>query len=68
MLVLKRKSGEQVIITTPEGREIVIEVVSQRNTESLRIGFRADPEVTIDRKEVHDAKLAGPSKSPVGVA
>jgi len=54
MLVLSRQRDEDVIITTPEGREIVVTVVEVRG-EKVRLGLVADKEVAIHRREVKEA-------------
>lgn len=53
MLTLKRRVGERIVITTPCGEEIVIEVARiDRNQVALRVGARR--EVKILREEVQD--------------
>ena len=56
MLVLSRCEGERIII---DGGRIVLTVVEFRSTDSgrpkVRLGFEADPSITIDRGEVHAA-------------
>lgn len=49
-LILTRKVGQKVVITTPEGREITIDV---RKAERMRVSLAiiADPEVKINRDE-----------------
>ena len=58
MLVLSRKSGESVVITTPEGREIKVTLIqcSSQYGPKARLAFAADPDVVIDREEVHKRK------------
>lgn len=53
MLVLSRRLGEQIVITTPEGRKIEVTVVDI-GREKIRLGVQADKEVTIHRREVQD--------------
>jgi len=50
MLVLSRKKNESVIITLPDGREIVV-VVVEIDRGKIRLGFQADADVKIDRRE-----------------
>ena len=57
MLVLSRKKSEQVIITVPpsaETRTVSMMVVEIRG-DKVRVGFDADRDITINRKEVADA-------------
>jgi carbon storage regulator CsrA len=58
MLVLSRHQNESIIITTPEGRRIVVTVVDTR-IDKARIGIAADAEVIIHRSEVQDRIDAG---------
>jgi carbon storage regulator len=51
MLVLSRHEEEQVVITTPEGREVVVTVCELRPGK-VRLGFHADADVTVHRREV----------------
>lgn len=51
MLVLSRKPDEDIVIKTPEGRTIVVKVVSLL-PDKVRLGFTADAAVKIDRREL----------------
>lgn len=51
MLVLSRKYDEDIVIKTPEGRIITVKVV-QLLPDKVKLGFTADPEVTISRREL----------------
>jgi carbon storage regulator len=53
MLVLARRLGEQIVI---DGN-IVLTVVEVKG-EQVRLGIKAPPSVTVDRKEVHDRRAA----------
>ncbi len=57
MLVLTRCSGNRVIITTPDGTEIVVTVLAVTDW-GVRLGFNAPDSVVIDREEIHEAKQA----------
>lgn len=58
MLSLGRKIGERVILTVPGLADpIVVQVLSPRGHDGVRLGFVADDSVTIDREEVHIEKL-----------
>jgi carbon storage regulator CsrA len=51
MLVLARKTGETVIVTLPDGREMRVVVVDiDRN--KIRLGFTAPDDVKIMREEL----------------
>lgn len=57
MLVMSRKRTEEIVVTTPEGREIVITLVEIRG-DKVRLGVQAATEVRIDRREVHEIRRA----------
>src|SRR5262245_53248412 len=63
MLVLTRKSGEQVVLNHGE---VVITVVAVRGNR-VRLGIQAPPEVLVDRTEVH-ARRAEFADNPLLVA
>jgi carbon storage regulator len=52
MLCLSRKKNEQILI----GENITVEVLEIRG-EKVRLGITAPIEVSIDRKEIREAKL-----------
>lgn len=54
MLVLSREKGQEVVINGP----CVLKIVDVRAGKKVRLGFEADPSVIIDRREVHESKLA----------
>jgi carbon storage regulator len=56
MLVLARRAGEQIVI---DGN-IRLTVVAVKGNQ-VRLGISAPPEISVDRKEVHDrrAELVG---------
>ena len=54
MLVLSRKVGETVIITAPDGTQIVLMMVEVRG-DKARIGIAAPTSWTVHRKEVQNA-------------
>ena len=56
MLVLTRRNGESIVLTTADG-EILITVLQMKPTE-VRIGIKAPKGVRIDRMEVHRRKEA----------
>jgi carbon storage regulator len=59
MIVLSRKVGEEIYIGD-NIRIVVIELAGQR----VRLGVVAPKDVTVDRKEIAEKKLA-PKVSPV---
>ena len=58
MLILARKPGENLIITTASGEEIKISVRRKSRGEQIHLGIDAPRSVTVDREEVHLRKLA----------
>lgn len=52
MIVLTRKPGQEIVI---DGR-IVVKVLASEGR--VRIGIDAPRDVRVDRREVHDARLA----------
>ena len=69
MLVLTRKVGESVVITTPDrttpsgeyvpGESVTVTVSSLQPNGKVRIGFAADPDVEIWREEIQAERDAG---------
>lgn len=55
MLVLSRKLGERILITTPERRFIWVSVVDI-DRGKIRLGFTAPEEVVVMREELVDQK------------
>ena len=55
MLVLTRKEQEEIVVRTPEGREIEFRLVRIFGAKA-RIGITADRECDVDRREVADRK------------
>lgn len=53
MLVLSRKQGEVIIVTTPQGERIEITTVDI-NRGKIRLGITTDPGFKIYRKEIQD--------------
>ena len=56
MLVLSRKVGEKIVITTPEGRRIELLIIEALRGKA-RVGVHADREVRVNRMEIE--KLVG---------
>lgn len=52
MLCLSRKENEQILI----GQNIIIEVLEIRG-EKVRLGITAPIEISVDRKEIREAKI-----------
>ena len=57
MLVLSRHTDEEVVFLLPDGREIVLKVVSIQG-DKARLGFTADRDVKILRREVLERQTA----------
>ena len=53
MLVLSRKKDEKLLITTPQGEEIEITIVSIDGRNRVRVGVQADKKITILRSELN---------------
>jgi carbon storage regulator CsrA len=52
MLVLTRRPGESIVI----GGNIRVTVVEVSGTR-IRLGIDAPPEISVDRKEIHDRRM-----------
>ena len=61
MLVLTRRPGEQIVLD--DGRIVMTFLGIEGN--KLRIGIDAPPDVRVDRKEVHDRRVAEADKEPI---
>ncbi|NWN92264.1 carbon storage regulator [Marinobacter adhaerens] len=57
MLILSRKPGESLVMTTESGEEIQL-IVLQSSGIQVRMGVDANHSVTIDREEIHLKKQA----------
>lgn len=57
MLCLSRKKNEQILI----GQNITVEVLEIRG-EKVRLGITAPIEISIDRKEIREAKIRDQNK------
>ncbi len=55
MLVLSRRPQEEIVLTLPDGHQIVVTAVSVRK-DRMRIGIAAPASVRVDRREVHDRR------------
>lgn len=64
MLVLSRKRGQKIIVTTREGDLIEIEFVDW-NGNYGRIGITAPECITVDREEVHIDKIHNRSRKSI---
>ncbi len=56
MLVLTRKIKEDVIITLPDGQQIVVRLLDFRKNGQASIGFEAPKSINIARREVLDER------------
>lgn len=65
MLVLSRKRGEKIIMTTPEGDLIEIMFVDW-NGDKGRIGITAPKWIIVDREEVHIDRIHNPRRKQIG--
>ena len=55
-MVLQRRIGEEIVIVTPNGDRIYVQVPTIRGRDCVRIGIAAPPSYEIDRSEVREAK------------
>ncbi len=60
MLVLSREKGQSVIIGDQEVEIVVIEVHGNK----VRLGFKADRSIDINRKEIYEEKKAADPDEP----
>lgn len=54
MLVLSRKRDEDLVL---DGGRIIIKVIEIRG-DKVRLGVEAPREIVVDRREIHERKLA----------
>lgn len=52
MLVLSRKKDEKLLIKTPLGEEVEITIVNIDGRNRVRLGIKADKQITILRSEL----------------
>ena len=52
MLVLTRKFGERLFLTTPAGERVEILVERKKGSEAVRIGIEAPQAIRIHREEI----------------
>lgn len=57
MLILSRRPGESLVMTTESGEEIRL-IVLQNTGRQVRMGVDANHNVTIDREEIHRKRQA----------
>jgi sRNA-binding carbon storage regulator CsrA len=55
-LILSRKTGQDIVITSSNGEVIVVRLLDVQGHERARIGFTAPPGVRINRREVQERK------------
>lgn len=53
MLILIRRTGETVVAVLPDGRKILVTVLTVKGNQA-RIGFTAPADVQVHREEIHD--------------
>lgn len=64
MLVVTRRVGETLVITTPAGEEIRVTVLGTKGNQ-VRLGASAPKTVTVHREEIHERIRAGLKKGDV---
>ncbi len=55
MLILNRKEGQSVVVTTEAGEEIELFIL-EVSGKYAKVGINAPPTVLVDRKEVNEAR------------
>jgi carbon storage regulator len=60
MLVLTRKVGEKIVIS-----DVIHVVVVAVQGERVRLGIQAPAEITVDRHEIHESRVAKRHVGPV---
>lgn len=60
MLVLRREKGQSVII----GNQVVEIVVIEVRGDKVRLGFKADRSIDINRREIYEEKKAAQRDDP----
>ena len=58
MLVLQRDVHQSLVLTTPDGKRIIVTVTAVRSGK-VRLGVTADKSITVNRAEVQQAIDAG---------
>lgn len=53
MLVLSRKTNESIVVTLPDGRDVVLTVVEIRG-DKVRLGITAARDIAVHREEIWD--------------
>lgn len=68
MLVLSRKAGQSIVITTEGGEVVRVTLVktNKRGQSSASIGIDADKRIKIDREEIAIAKEKAIGTNPPG--
>lgn len=57
MLILTRREGEALVITTPSGEQIKVALIEKSGSQ-VSMGIIANRSVTVDREEIHLRKQA----------
>lgn len=58
-LILSRRIGEKVMMTDPNSGNIIEVTVVGINQNQVKMSFCAPREVTVDRFEIYEKRLAG---------
>jgi carbon storage regulator CsrA len=61
MLSLTRRIGQEVVVTLPDGREMIVKVLTLA-ADKVRLGFAAPADVKIMRTELLDAGRTEPPR------
>jgi carbon storage regulator CsrA len=63
MLALTRMKDQEIVITSPEGKEIIIQVLSVKGGK-VKLGVKAEKSYRIDRGEVSNLRKLSQKESP----
>lgn len=57
MLILTRRPGERLVMETPSGEKVTVEVLGNHGSQ-VKLGVEAPRHTTVDREEIYDRKQA----------
>jgi carbon storage regulator len=57
MLILTRRPNQRLVMVTPSGEKITVEVLGNHGSQ-VKLGVDAPPQTSVDREEIYDRKQA----------